>query len=76
LAEKDLPDRKESTDAEIERLRSMTTEERVAIGRRLNEEARETGVTAIRNQFPNFPEAKIESIFRGRLMLATLSKAT
>ncbi len=56
--------------AQIERYRSMTREERVAIALRLHQLACEMARLGIRRQHPNASQTEVEELLRQRLELA------
>jgi hypothetical protein len=56
-------------DAQIERYRQMTGEERLALGLRLHELSCEVAREGIRSQFPDISEDEVERKLRERIAL-------
>ncbi len=56
-------------EAQIERYRQMTGEERLALGLRLHELSCELAREGIRSQFPGISEAEVEQKLRERIAL-------
>lgn len=57
-------------EAQIERYRQMTGEERLAIGLRLHELSCEVAREGIRSQNPDISEAEVEQKLKARIQLA------
>jgi hypothetical protein len=57
-------------EAQIERYRRMTGEERLAVGLRLHELSCEMAREGIRSQFPGAPDAEVERRLQERLRLS------